>query len=111
MLFESGDDNRVIGMEDALIDWDITADPDGNTAHISEHGLSQEEIESVLRDPNNILFTRGPRARVDAETVRDAALRASGLLTEKIGGPSVFPPQVAGITTEGAYGPLQWKVS
>src|SRR5581483_6271560 len=63
------------------------------------------------RDPLNILLTRGPRFRLDAEEVRDATLTASGLLSEKIGGPSVFPPQPPGVTTEGAYGPLEWKTS
>ena len=43
--------------------------------------------------------------------MRDAALRATGLLSPKIGGPSVYPPQPPGITTEGAYGPLTWTVS
>jgi hypothetical protein len=44
------------------------------------------------RDPENLLLARGPRFRMDAETVRDVALSASGLLSDKIGGPSVFPP-------------------
>ncbi len=39
------------------------------------------------------------------------ALQASGLLSAKMGGPSVFPPQPPGVTTEGAYGPLPWNVS
>jgi uncharacterized DUF497 family protein len=39
-------------MENALVDWDDPTDPDGNTAHIAEHGLSPEEVESVLLDPN-----------------------------------------------------------
>lgn len=39
-------------MEDALVDWDDATDPDGNAAHIAEHGLNQEEVESVLRDPH-----------------------------------------------------------
>jgi len=43
--------------------------------------------------------------------VRDAALKATGLLSPKLGGPSVYPPQPPGITTEGAYGPLTWTVS
>lgn len=43
--------------------------------------------------------------------IRDALLKASGLLSEKMGGPSVFPPQPASITTEGAYGSLAWKPS
>jgi hypothetical protein len=48
---------------------------------------------------------------LDAELVRDVALRASGLLSEKIGGPSVFPPQPPGVSSEGAYGALSWNVS
>jgi hypothetical protein len=67
--------------------------------------------ELEKKDPNNILMARGPRFRVPAEMVRDSALVESGLFCEKIGGPSVFPPQIPSITTEGAYGPLQWKVS
>lgn len=63
------------------------------------------------RDPENHLLARGPRFRLDAELVRDTALVAGGLLTETIGGKSVFPPQPASVTTEGAYGKLEWKVS
>ena len=51
----------------------------------------------VERDPYNRLLARGPRFRIEAEVVRDVALAASGLLTRKIGGPSVFPPQPDGI--------------
>ncbi len=38
-------------------------------------------------------------------------LKASGLLSPKIGGPSVFPPQPASVTSEGAYGALRWEPS
>jgi hypothetical protein len=51
----------------------------------------------VERDPYNRLIARGPRFRMEAEMVRDTALAASGLLSRKIGGPSVFPPQPEGI--------------
>ncbi|PYR58717.1 MAG: hypothetical protein DMF85_09840 [Acidobacteria bacterium] len=51
----------------------------------------------VERDPYNRLLARGPRFRMDAETIRDAVLAASGLLSDRIGGPSVFPPQPDGI--------------
>lgn len=44
------------------------------------------------RDPYNRLLARGARFRVEGETVRDVTLAASGLLTEKVGGPSVYPP-------------------
>jgi hypothetical protein len=49
------------------------------------------------RDPANVLLARGPRFRVEAEMVRDIALAASGLLSAKIGGPAVFPPQPPGL--------------
>jgi hypothetical protein len=48
-------------------------------------------------DPRNRLLARQVRLRFDAEFVRDAALAASGLLTAKLGGPSVFPPQPDGV--------------
>jgi hypothetical protein len=45
------------------------------------------------RDPYNRLLSRGPRFRMEAEMIRDAMLSASGLLSRKVGGPSVFPLQ------------------
>ena len=48
-------------------------------------------------DPENRLLARGPRFRLDAETLRDQALAISGLLNRKLGGPSVKPPQPAGL--------------
>jgi hypothetical protein len=45
------------------------------------------------RDPYNRLVARGPRFRMEAEMIRDAMLAASGLLSRKVGGPSVFPLQ------------------
>jgi hypothetical protein len=47
----------------------------------------------------------------DAEEIRDAALRAAGLLSEKMYGRSVFPPQPASITSEGTYGAFTWTTS
>ena len=49
--------------------------------------------EKIERDPENRLLARGPRFRMDAEMVRDYALATSGLLVEKIGGPSTRPYQ------------------
>ncbi|MCE9611658.1 MAG: DUF1553 domain-containing protein [Chthoniobacter sp.] len=53
--------------------------------------------EVLARDPDNRLLSRGPRFRMDAEMVRDYALAASGLLSPKIGGPSVRPYQPPGV--------------
>jgi hypothetical protein len=49
------------------------------------------------RDPYNRLLARGPRFRMEAEMVRDTVLATSGLLSLKVGGPSVYPPQPDGI--------------
>jgi hypothetical protein len=51
----------------------------------------------VARDPLNRLLARMPRLRLDAETIRDVALSASGLLSGELGGPGVYPPQPEGI--------------
>jgi hypothetical protein len=51
----------------------------------------------VERDPYNALLARGPRFRLEAELIRDQALAAAGLLSAKVGGPSVYPSQPAGI--------------
>ncbi|MCA9105809.1 MAG: DUF1553 domain-containing protein, partial [Planctomycetales bacterium] len=49
--------------------------------------------ESLLEiDPTNQLLTRGPRFRVEAETVRDMAMSIAGLIHHRMGGPSVIPP-------------------
>ncbi|RIK80581.1 MAG: hypothetical protein DCC67_09205 [Planctomycetota bacterium] len=55
------------------------------------------EAEKLAKDPENRLLSRGPRFRMDAEMVRDYALAASGLLSRKIGGPSVKPYQPPGV--------------
>ena len=66
--------------------------------------------ELVERDPRNRLLARGPRARVEAEMIRDIALAASGLLSRKIGGASVFPSQPEGIWTQN-YSSDKWSTS
>jgi len=51
-------------------------------------------------DPENRLLSRGPRGRLSAEMIRDQALLVSGVLTEKLGGPSVRPYQPEGLLKE-----------
>lgn len=61
---------------------------------------SAATAEAIAADPENRLLARGPRLRLPAETVRDQALFVSGLLVDKIGGPSVKPYQPAGLWSE-----------
>ncbi|MCW3114671.1 MAG: hypothetical protein JWR18_3067, partial [Segetibacter sp.] len=58
---------------------------------------SKVSPEKLKEDPENVLFSRGPRLRVPAEFVRDIVLASSGLLNNTIGGPSVKPYQPAGL--------------
>jgi len=64
----------------------------------------------MANDPSNQWLDRFPRQRVEAEIVRDVALSAGGLLNEKIGGPSVYPPQPAGVSEQG-YTNMGWPES
>lgn len=67
--------------------------------------------ESASLDPDNRWLARGPRVRLTAEMVRDQALFASGLLSDKMYGPPVRPPQPnLGLTA--AFGSsTDWKTS
>jgi hypothetical protein len=53
--------------------------------------------DTPQRDPHNRLYARGPRGRLHAETIRDNALAASGLLSLRLGGPPVYPVQPDGV--------------
>jgi hypothetical protein len=66
--------------------------------------------EALQADPDNRLISRGPRFRLAAESVRDVALAASGLLSRKVGGPSVFPPQPSGVW-DLPYNDEKWEES
>ena len=90
-----------------LLDW--------LAAEFVDRGWSQKQIHRLIvtsatyrqssnarddlerEDPLNRLMGRQNRLRVDAEIVRDLALSASGKLVSTIGGPSVYPPQPAGV--------------
>jgi hypothetical protein len=64
----------------------------------------------AARDPQNLLLARGPRVRLEAEVIRDSMLKAAGLLSTKMDGPGVRPPQPEGVT-EVAYGAPTWQPS
>jgi hypothetical protein len=71
---------------------------------------SKMRPELLDLDPNNKLLARQSRLRLDAEVVRDVALAASSLLSRKLGGPPVFPPQPDGVMTLGQV-KRSWKAS
>jgi hypothetical protein len=102
-----------------LLDW-LAVD-------FMEHGWSQKHLLRTLltsttyqqsskatpalleRDPKNRLLARGPRFRADAEVLRDIALSVSGLLSDKFGGPSVFPPIPQSVLDYNYFKPDYWK--
>lgn len=72
----------------------------------SNHRPDLKEI-----DPTNELLARQNRIRVEAEIVRDLHLAAAGLLSKKIGGPSVFPPLPPGVAELSYANNFKWKTS
>lgn len=76
---------------------------------------SDERADVLKADPYNKLLAVYPRKRLDAEVIRDSLLYASGLLVDKVGGPSVLPPIVKGTAGLGNSvdfaGDTTWAVS
>src|SRR6185312_12099563 len=72
---------------------------------------SRARPELIDRDPNNDWLARQNRFRVEAEILRDQALAVSGLLRPILGGPSVRPPQPAGISELTYAGSARWVAS
>ncbi len=104
----------------ALLDWlatEFVAKGWSQKALIREIVLSATYRQSSAvppplaeRDPYNRLLARGPRVRMEAEMIRDVALAASGLLSTKMYGPGVFPPQPDGIWNQ-PYSSDKWATS
>jgi hypothetical protein len=84
--------------------WDIKAMQRLIVTSATYRQSSRASRELIEHDPENRLLARGPRFRLPAEIVRDNALAISGLLNDKIGGPSVYPYQPAGLWEEMAFG-------
>ena len=93
------------------MDWDVkaflkllvTSDTYRQNSHVTD--------EMAAMDPNNRLLARGPRLRLSAEIVRDQALAVAGLLSPKMYGPPVKPPQ-PNMGLKAAFGSgIDWKTS
>lgn len=66
---------------------------------------SSASAVKIMKDPQNNYYSRGPRFRLSAELIRDSLLAISGLLSDKVGGPIVYPVQPDGIWKE-IFGPV-----
>lgn len=65
-----------------------------SATYMQSSAANSRQLET---DPENQLYARGPSYRMSAEQIRDNALASSGLINEKIGGPSVYPYQPKGL--------------
>lgn len=77
--------------------WDIRAMQKLIVLSATYRQSSHADAASLKKDPDNALLSHGPVFRLTAEMVRDAALKASGLLSNTVGGPSVKPYQPEGL--------------
>ncbi len=91
--------------------WDVKAlDPPDRDQRDVPAIVAASRGKQIERDPENRLLARGPRLRLPAEMIRDQALAASGLLVERIGGPSVKPYQPPGLWNELAGADIQSRI-
>jgi Protein of unknown function (DUF1553)/Protein of unknown function (DUF1549)/Concanavalin A-like lectin/glucanases superfamily/Planctomycete cytochrome C len=84
--------------------WDVRAMQRLIVTSATYRQDSAASPDLIKDDPENRLLARGPRFRLPAEAVRDNALFVSGLLKERVGGPSVFPYQPKGPWEDIAFG-------
>lgn len=93
------------------LDWDTKAFVKQLVMSASYRQSSQVTAELYEIDPENRLLARGPRFRLTAESIRDQALFVAGLMSEKMHGPPVNPPQPS-IGLSAAFGSgIDWKTS
>jgi hypothetical protein len=84
--------------------WDVKAMQRLIVTSAAYRQSSKVTPQLLEKDPENRLLARGPRGRLQAESIRDNALAISGLLDARIGGKSVKPYQPAGLWEELAFG-------
>ncbi|HEY2934388.1 MAG TPA: DUF1553 domain-containing protein [Acidobacteriota bacterium] len=91
--------------------WDVKALQKLIVTSATYRQSSKTTLEFAQRDDENRLLGRGPRFRLPAEMIRDQALFVSGLLAEKLGGPSVKPYQPEGLWKEISMQDMEYKQS
>jgi len=97
-----------LATEFVRLKWDMKAMQKTIVMSATYRQASKVTPQIEDRDPENRLLTRGPRFRLPAELIRDQALAVSGLLVEKLGGPSVRPYMPEGVWDETSkYGDLR----
>ena len=89
-----------LATEFVRVGWDMKAIQKTIVLSATYRQASRVTPELLQKDPENRLLARGPRVRLSAEMLRDQALAISGLLVDKVGGPSVKPYQPAGLWKE-----------
>ena len=82
------------------IGWDMKAIQKMIVMSATYRQSSKVSPAERQKDPQNRLLARGPRLRLPSEMIRDQALTISGLMVERLGGPSVMPYQPAGLWKE-----------
>lgn len=93
-----------LGLELVRSGWDVKAILRLIVTSATYRQSARVTPELLERDPENRLLARGPRFRLKAEMIRDGALFASGLLVERIGGPSVKPYEPGDLWKDVSYG-------
>lgn len=96
-----------LGTEFIRLHWDIKAMFKEIVMSATYRQSSASTPAAIKEDPANRMLARGPRFRLQAEVIRDQAMYEAGMLTEKLGGPSVRPYQPDGIWDDvSVYGNL-----
>ena len=91
--------------------WDVKAMQRLIVESATYRQSSKVTPQQFAADQYDRLLERGPRFRVEAETIHDIALEVAGVLSDKIGGPSVYPPIPDGVLSLGYGAPMKWEVS
>jgi hypothetical protein len=115
-IVETTEDFGIMGQRPTnqeLLDWLAVEfrESDWNIKHMYKlmvmsaayRQSSKSTPQQLKKDPRNLLLSHGPRFRMDAEMLRDIALQSSGLLVDRIGGPSVKPYQPANVWEQVSY--------